>query len=92
MNYLPQGEVRVTEAGLFIPHQWLTGLTENLCIRRFQQVLIIETSQHAKAREQLVEMVGKLRQVTDEMGGPDEADIVSLVKVGCISEASYTET
>lgn len=80
MNCLSPTEVRITEAGLFIPLDWLTGLPEELCVRRFQQMLIIETSQHAKAREQLVEMVGKLRQVAEEIGIPDDAEIASLVE------------
>jgi len=80
INYLSPIEVRITEAGLFIPPDWLTGLPEELCVRRFQQMLIIETSQHAKVREQLVVMVGKLRQVAEEIGVPDDAEIASLVE------------
>jgi hypothetical protein len=80
MNHLPLTEIHVTETGLFIPLDWLTGLPENLCFRRFQEVLIIETNQRAKAREQLAKMVEKLRQVTDEMGVPEAAEIASLVE------------
>lgn len=80
MNYLSSTEIRVTEAGLFIPLDWLRGLPENLCFQRFQEVLIIETSQRAKIREQLANMVGKLRQVADDLGVPEATEIASLVE------------
>ncbi len=80
MNHLSSTEIRVTETGLFIPLDWLIGLPENLCFRRFQEVLIIETSQRAKTREQLAKMVGKLRQVADDLGVPEAAEIASLVE------------
>jgi hypothetical protein len=80
MNHLPATEIRVTEAGLFIPLDWLTGLPENWCCQRFQEVLIIETRQRANTREQLAKMVGKLRQVADDIGVPEATEIASLVE------------
>lgn len=72
-------KLHASEQGLLIPNALLTGLSQDVVIRRVENRLIIETEQQADARERLLSMAEKLRDAAEQLSAPSEDEIRELV-------------
>ena len=72
-------KLHITDQGLLIPSNCLTGLPSDMVVRRINDRLIIETESQARVSENLFDMVQNLRKAGDDLGLPDENEIYELV-------------
>ena len=72
-------KLHITDKGLLIPSNCLTGLPSDMVVRRINDRLIIETESQARVSENLFDMVQNLRKAGDDLGVPDENEIYELV-------------
>ncbi len=74
-------KLHITDKGLLIPSNCLTGLPSDMVVRRVNDRLIIETESQARVSENLFDMVQNLRKAGDDLGVPDENEIYELSEV-----------
>jgi hypothetical protein len=75
-------DLKVARNGLLIPPQYLKGLGPEPRVRRIKGGLIVESRDQALAREQLRDLVARLRAAAepDALGDDDIAALVDEVR------------
>lgn len=68
-------KLHITDKGLLIPSDCLTGLPSDMVVRRVKNRLIIETESQALANEYVSEVVQKLREAGNVLGILDENEM-----------------
>ncbi|WP_200236511.1 hypothetical protein [Lamprobacter modestohalophilus] len=71
-------ELKLAGNGLLIPPQYLKEIGAEPCVRRIKGGLLIESRHQSLAREQLCDLVARLR-IPAEPDAPGEDEIAALV-------------
>ena len=72
-------KIHITDKGLLIPSDCLSGLPRDMVVRRVKNRLIIESESQALVNEHLLKMVQKLRESGEVLGMPDENEVREIV-------------
>ena len=74
-----QRHIRYSEAGIFIPAEWLKDMGTDVSVQKSGHVIIIETRQRKIARSQLQDMVQRLRQTGRQLEPIPDEELVNIV-------------
>ena len=74
-----QSQIRYSEAGIFIPSEWLKDMGTDVSVQKSGHVIIIETRQRKIARSQLQGMVQRLRQTGRKLEPIPDDELASIV-------------
>lgn len=74
-----QSQIQYSEAGIFIPSEWLKDMGTDVSVQKSGRVIIIETRQRKIARSQLQDMVQRLRQTGRQLEPIPDDELASIV-------------